>query len=356
MPGDPRPIGVFNSGMGGLTVLRALVAELPHERFVYLGDTRGCLTAPRARRRCRPMRSRRPACCTTSGVKMLVIACNTASAVALYLPARGVGADPGDRRDRAGRAGRRGGDPQSPHRRDRHRGHGQGRGLCPRHSTADERGGRWCSSPARCSWRWPRKAGPIHRPPTPPPAVLGTLFTSPRAPDTLVLGCTHFPVLADAIREHRRGRGAGQFGETTAVAVAEALAGAARPARPATGRYASSPPIAPERFARVGAIFLGRAIDPDSVELVDLWPGSYPFGGGSLSGNAADSSVGSVCESGRRLRIGGDGHLPQQALQPRLPEQDEDHQAIDGVPTTRSRASMVSSRKWAMPARARSRP
>jgi glutamate racemase len=39
MPGDPRPIGVFDSGMGGLTVLRALVARLPHERFVYLGDT-----------------------------------------------------------------------------------------------------------------------------------------------------------------------------------------------------------------------------------------------------------------------------------------------------------------------------
>jgi glutamate racemase len=39
MPGDARPIGVFDSGMGGLTVLRALVAKLPDERFVYLGDT-----------------------------------------------------------------------------------------------------------------------------------------------------------------------------------------------------------------------------------------------------------------------------------------------------------------------------
>ncbi|MGZ8401259.1 MAG: glutamate racemase, partial [Methyloceanibacter sp.] len=39
MPGDTRPIGVFDYGMGGLTVLRALVAKLPNERFVYLGDT-----------------------------------------------------------------------------------------------------------------------------------------------------------------------------------------------------------------------------------------------------------------------------------------------------------------------------
>ncbi len=34
-----RPIGVFDSGMGGLTVMRALMARLPKERFVYLGDT-----------------------------------------------------------------------------------------------------------------------------------------------------------------------------------------------------------------------------------------------------------------------------------------------------------------------------
>ncbi len=36
---DPRPIGVFDSGVGGLTVLRALRAALPGESFVYLGDT-----------------------------------------------------------------------------------------------------------------------------------------------------------------------------------------------------------------------------------------------------------------------------------------------------------------------------
>ena len=36
---DARPIGVFDSGVGGLTVLAALLAALPDERFVYLGDT-----------------------------------------------------------------------------------------------------------------------------------------------------------------------------------------------------------------------------------------------------------------------------------------------------------------------------
>ena len=37
--GDPRPIGVFDSGVGGLTVARALMDLLPDERIVYLGDT-----------------------------------------------------------------------------------------------------------------------------------------------------------------------------------------------------------------------------------------------------------------------------------------------------------------------------
>jgi hypothetical protein len=36
---DPRPIGVFDSGIGGLTVLRALMTAMPGERFIYLGDT-----------------------------------------------------------------------------------------------------------------------------------------------------------------------------------------------------------------------------------------------------------------------------------------------------------------------------
>jgi glutamate racemase len=36
---DSRPIGVFDSGMGGLTVMRALIARLPGESYIYLGDT-----------------------------------------------------------------------------------------------------------------------------------------------------------------------------------------------------------------------------------------------------------------------------------------------------------------------------
>jgi glutamate racemase len=104
---------------------------------------------------------------------------------------------------------------------------------------------------------------------------LGPLFEGPTPPDTLVLGCTHFPVLAEAIR---RTVGAEvalvDSALTTAEAVAEALAGKGLASEPAaedgggTVRFFATD--SPERFARVGAIFLSRAIDPDTVELVDL--------------------------------------------------------------------------------------
>jgi glutamate racemase len=105
---------------------------------------------------------------------------------------------------------------------------------------------------------------------------LGPLFRSPSAPDTLVLGCTHFPVLAGVIRETIGGAVAlVDSAETTSLAVAEALAragltsGAGASGETAMRFFATD---SPERFARVGAIFLGQPIDPASVELVDLRP------------------------------------------------------------------------------------
>ncbi len=77
------PIGVFDSGLGGLTVVRALREHLPWESIIYLGDTarvpygtRSASTVLRYARGCSQLLMER-------GIKMLVIACNTASAVAL---------------------------------------------------------------------------------------------------------------------------------------------------------------------------------------------------------------------------------------------------------------------------------
>jgi glutamate racemase len=81
--GTDAPIGVFDSGAGGLTVLRALRRRLPGERFVYIGDT---AHLPYGDKSPRAVRRHAHETCTIlaeQGIKMLVVACNTASAVAL---------------------------------------------------------------------------------------------------------------------------------------------------------------------------------------------------------------------------------------------------------------------------------
>src|ERR1051325_2529067 len=78
-----NPIGIFDSGMGGLTVMRALKARLPNESFVYLGDTArlpyGTKSADTVTRYA--VQARRAL--TRHDIKPLVVARNTASAAAL---------------------------------------------------------------------------------------------------------------------------------------------------------------------------------------------------------------------------------------------------------------------------------
>ena len=95
------PFGVFDSGLGGLTVVRAIAEALPAERLVYLGDTarvpygtRSANTVIRYARGCGRLLAKH-------GIKMLVVACNTVSAVALdvlrlSLPHRGLPPGPAD--------------------------------------------------------------------------------------------------------------------------------------------------------------------------------------------------------------------------------------------------------------------
>lgn len=112
---DARPVGVFDSGLGGLTVVRALAARLPGEAIVYLGDTarvpygtKSAETVVRYSLRCADFLRQR-------GVKALLVACNTASAhalpalaAALDLPVLGAvepGADEAVRATRGGVVG-----------------------------------------------------------------------------------------------------------------------------------------------------------------------------------------------------------------------------------------------------------
>src|SRR3970282_1292528 len=78
-----RPIGVFDSGVGGLTVVRALRAALPGEDIVYIGDT---APLPYGSKSPRTVERYSLACqkfLLDRGVKLVLIACNTASANAL---------------------------------------------------------------------------------------------------------------------------------------------------------------------------------------------------------------------------------------------------------------------------------
>jgi glutamate racemase len=84
-PADPRerPIAVFDSGVGGLTVLHELLVSLPHEDFVYLGDTARFPYGEREPRELQRFCVEIAEELVARGAKLLVVACNTATAAAL---------------------------------------------------------------------------------------------------------------------------------------------------------------------------------------------------------------------------------------------------------------------------------
>ena len=80
---DARPIGIFDSGAGGLTVLHECLVTLPHEDFVYLGDGARCPYGPRPRGEIRRFAREIASYLEGAGVKLVVAACNSATAAAL---------------------------------------------------------------------------------------------------------------------------------------------------------------------------------------------------------------------------------------------------------------------------------
>jgi glutamate racemase len=78
-----RPIGVIDSGVGGLTVAREIMRQLPKEQIVYLGDTARCPYGSRPHEEIRQFTWEMTNYLLQYDIKMLVIACNTATAVAL---------------------------------------------------------------------------------------------------------------------------------------------------------------------------------------------------------------------------------------------------------------------------------
>src|SRR6266700_6199164 len=80
---DARPVGVFDSGMGGLTVLHELLVTLPHEDFVYLGDGARLPYGPRPLPEIRRFAHEIAGYLEAQGVKLILVACNAATSAAL---------------------------------------------------------------------------------------------------------------------------------------------------------------------------------------------------------------------------------------------------------------------------------
>jgi glutamate racemase len=81
--GDPRPLGVFDSGVGGLTVVRAIVDLLPGEPILYVGDNGRFPYGPRPVEQIRGFALEIAEHLVTRGVKMLVVACNSIEVAAI---------------------------------------------------------------------------------------------------------------------------------------------------------------------------------------------------------------------------------------------------------------------------------
>jgi glutamate racemase len=264
------PIGVFDSGIGGLTVLAALMKALPHERFMYLGDTARLPYGTKTSQTVARYAEQAAGALVRHGVKCLVVACNTAASVGLdavrarvgELPVIGV-IEPGAQ---AACAATRTGHIAVIATEATVRGGAYQRAILDRR--ADARVQQLATQLLVALAEEGLVDGPVAR------AVvhhyLGPLFaTDP--PDTLVLGCTHFPALAPTIREVVGPNiNIVDSAQTTAAAVRDQLlaAGIARTAGSQSLQFIATD--GPERFARVGSRFLGRTIEARRIELIDL--------------------------------------------------------------------------------------
>lgn len=266
------PLGVFDSGLGGLTVVRALRELLPGEDIVYLGDTarvpygtKGAATVVRYAMACaRHLVARR--------VKALVVACNTVSAVApealrveLDIPVLGV-IEPGARAavaaTRSGRIGV----------------------LATAGTIAS---GAYPRAVAQLSTRAEvvGQAAPLLVPLAEEgwthgevPRLAAERYLEPlgrAGVDVVVLGCTHYPLLRDVLEEAARTRIGPEArivdsAHATAVDVRDFLGarGLARPAGAGPGRIELRVTDVPKTFGEVASRFLGDEVR--DVEQVDL--------------------------------------------------------------------------------------
>jgi glutamate racemase len=266
-PGNNRPIGVFDSGVGGLTVVRALMERLPLESIVYFGDTARVPYGVKSVATIEHFTGQIVDFLLQQDVKMLIVACNTMAAVALKIVVARAGAVPvldvieaGARAAVAGSSGGRIGVIGTPTTINSN--------AYARRIHALDPGARVYSQ--ACPLFVPLvEEGWLDHPVT---RLTAQEYLRPVLAEevgSLVLGCTHYPLLKPLLREE-----AGEkvklidSAETTAELAAIRLreAGlAAGSEEHATYRYFVTD--VPLRFQTIGERFLGRSLG--QVERVD---------------------------------------------------------------------------------------
>ncbi len=270
------PIGIFDSGVGGLTVYRALHDRLPNEHFVYLGDTARVPYGTKSLATVERYALENAQFLADQGIKMLVVACNTASALALPSIRERIGIDvvgvigPGGRKaveitkcnaPRIGVIATEATVASGAYSQAIRRACGEAEVMesaCPLFVSLAEEG--WTTEPETISIA-ERYLQPIRD----------------FQPDAVVLGCTHYPILRDVI-EKTLGESVRLIdsGEAAAEEVEKLLAstGLANTATVSGNRtlcddldhfYVTD---AADRFARVAERFLGAK--PSKLEAVEL--------------------------------------------------------------------------------------
>lgn len=263
------PIGIFDSGVGGLTVAAAIRKAMPNEHLLYLGDVARQPYGTKSPRTVTRYAVQAAEFLVETGIKALVVACNTASAVALDaiaerfpdLPVLGVveaGAAGAARASASGRilvAATEGTCRSEAYERAiaQRRDDAQVRCIpCPLFVALAEEGltdGPIVESVAR--------------------HYLAPLFDQSEGADCLVLGCTHFPLLAPALA---RLAGPGvtlvDCAQATSALLVEQMRGNEAP--PGGGGLRLIATDAPERFARMAARLFPALGAAPQVELADL--------------------------------------------------------------------------------------
>ena len=266
--GKRRVVGVFDSGFGGLTVLRALLPQLPGTHFVYLGDTARLPYGAKSQATVARYAVEAARFLAAQGAELLVIACNTATALALpeiraavEVPVIGV-IEPGAAAARDALDGVAGevlvlataATVGSHAYRDMCAAMGLAatEKACPLLVPLVEEG--WIEHPVT------RKVLRIY---------LEEALVDGQ-PGVVLLGCTHYPLLASEICAALRALGSEarvvDSAEATAEVVRERMGAAPEGAETATFQCFATDSV--EKFARLGSFFLGRPMEV--VELLDL--------------------------------------------------------------------------------------